>query len=281
MLVFTQILPLRQHLKALRRQGKTTGLVPTMGALHEGHIALIRQSKQATDLTVCSIFVNPTQFNNPADLAKYPRTVEADSQLLSEAGCDILFLPETPEMYPQPAEIRFSFGSLETVMEGKFRPGHFAGVGLVVSKLFHIVEPDQAFFGQKDLQQCAVISKMVSDLNFDLELIICSTVREPDGLAMSSRNRRLTPENRRKAPILFQKLQEAASLLGQGNNPEGVQQKITAYFSSRPDLTLEYFEIVNALTLQPVLQAGNSEKTALCIAAFFGEVRLIDNLILA
>jgi pantoate--beta-alanine ligase len=279
MLVFNTISLLKEQLTKIRRQGNTIGFVPTMGALHEGHISLINRSKNETDYTVCSIFVNPAQFNNAADLEKYPRTVTEDSIMLEKAGCDILFLPSDAEMYPQVAQIRISFGELENVMEGKFRPGHFAGVGLVVSKLFHITVPDKAFFGQKDLQQCAVISCLINDLNFPLELVICPTIREKDGLAMSSRNRRLLPEFRKEAPILYQKLREAEKMLSDGEKPEKVQQIITEYFLKRSDIQLEYFEIADFHTLKSVKEIYPNQKIALCIAAFFGEIRLIDNII--
>src|SRR5688572_15791010 len=165
--IFKQITPLKTHLKSARLQGKTIGLVPTMGALHQGHIALIRASQQHNSFTVCSIFVNPTQFNNPDDLLKYPRTLEKDTELLKEVRCDVLFCPEVRELYPQPSTLKLDFGDLDKVMEGKFRPGHFSGVGLIVSKLFNVVQPDNAYFGQKDWQQFAVISRLIDEMNFN------------------------------------------------------------------------------------------------------------------
>ena len=183
-----------------------------MGALHEGHITLIEKAKQENDVVVSSIFVNPAQFNNPDDLARYPRTLEEDCQKLEAAGCDMVFTPPSTKCTPNQPMLRLNFGELETVMEGAFRPGHFNGVGIVVAKLFNIVQADRAYFGQKDLQQVAVIRRLIRDLSFPVELIRCPTVREADGLAMSSRNRNLTPEEREQAPALFQALTLAHEL---------------------------------------------------------------------
>ncbi|NBB30388.1 pantoate--beta-alanine ligase [Cellulophaga sp. BC115SP] len=284
MLVFHQISVLQEHLKQLRNQGLTVGFVPTMGALHQGHISLINQAKAQSDIVVCSIFVNPTQFNNAHDLAVYPRTLEADSQMLDTAGCDILFAPPAEEMYPKLPTMKFDFGALETVMEGAFRPGHFNGVGIVVSKLFHIVQPDKAFFGQKDLQQCAVISCMVNELSFHLELVICPTQREEDGLAMSSRNRNLSPEQRAIAPFLYQALNYAKASLLQDKKVSEVKTELAEFLKNIEGIELEYFEISDFDTLQPfhgtLSQNSGGGKIALCIAAFLGKTRLIDNIII-
>lgn len=276
---FDTVFALRQHLTPLRSTHQTIGFVPTMGALHQGHLALVEQARQACDVVVCSVFVNPTQFNNPEDLAKYPRTFEQDSALLESVATDVLFYPSVTEMYPHPAALRFDFGNLETVMEGASRPGHFNGVGLVVSKLFHMVQPDRAYFGQKDLQQVAVIRRLVNDLNFPLELIRCDTVREPDGLAMSSRNMRLSPAERAQAPALFQALTMTKAQLLDGQTPERAKVTVETYLAQRPLFALDYIEVVNADTLQPVRELQAPGQTALCIAAQLGPVRLIDNVV--
>lgn len=279
MLRFNTVHDLHQHLSTIRQLGKTVGFVPTMGALHMGHLKLIEQAKQACDVVVCSIFVNPTQFNNPADLARYPRTLEQDAAQLETVGTDVLFSPSVADMYPEPTTLRFNFGTLETVMEGASRPGHFNGVGLVVSKLFHMVGPDKAFFGQKDLQQVAVIRCLVHDLNFPLELIRCDTVREADGLAMSSRNRLLTAEERAEAPALFQALTLAQNMLLDEATPEQAKAAVVDYLTQRPAFVLDYIEAVNTDTLQPISELQPPGKTALCIAAHLGQVRLIDNVV--
>ncbi|MEZ0611014.1 pantoate--beta-alanine ligase [Fibrella sp. WM1] len=276
---FDTVFSLRQYLTQQRAAGQTIGFVPTMGALHPGHLALVERARQECDLVVVSIFVNPTQFNNPEDLAKYPRTLEQDSAQLESVGTDVLFSPSVAEMYPHPATLRLDFGDLETVMEGASRPGHFNGVGLVVSKLFHMVQPDRAYFGQKDLQQVAVIRRLVRDLSFPIELIRCDTVREADGLAMSSRNVRLSPEERTQAPALFEALTLAKSKLLAGETPQEANVVVATYLAARPAFTLDYIEVVNADTLQPVEELQAPGQTALCLAAQLGPVRLIDNVV--
>jgi pantoate--beta-alanine ligase len=276
--LYQTIAELRQAL-APHRSDKRIGFVPTMGALHTGHLTLINTSKVETALTVCSIFVNPTQFNNPDDLARYPRTLEADCRLLEEAGCDVVFAPSVEEMYPVPPLLKLQFGELETVMEGAFRPGHFNGVGIVVSKLFNIVQPHRVFFGQKDLQQVAVIRRLIRDLSFPLELVRVPTVREADGLAMSSRNRNLTPADRQLAPQLYQALQKAQQLLLDGYTVAATKEAIKGAFQAHPALQLEYFEVANADTLQAVESRQGPGLTALCLAAQLGHVRLIDNVV--
>lgn len=278
MQVFSEIQTLQTYLNNERLQGKTIGIVPTMGALHEGHLSLIQRAKNQNDVTVCSIFVNPTQFNNPDDLAVYPRTLEADCQLLEQVQCDVVFAPSAAEMYRILPNLKFNFGTLETVMEGKFRPGHFNGVGIVVAKLFNIVQPTKAYFGQKDLQQCAVINCLVRDLSFSLELVICPTQREQDGLAMSSRNRNLSTEQRALAPAIYKALQQASELL-KTQPAQVVKKVIEDYFASINDIELEYFEISDFETLLPVEELSEG-KTALCIAAYLGKTRLIDNVII-
>ena len=279
MLHFYTVHDLQHHLATVRRAGEIIGFVPTMGALHAGHLNLIGQAKQVCDVVVCSIFVNPTQFNNPADLARYPRTLGQDAAQLKTVGTDVLFSPSVAEMYPDPATLRFDFGLLEAVMEGASRPGHFNGVGLVVSKLFHIVQPDKAFFGQKDLQQVAVIKCLVRDLNFPLELIRCDTVREADGLAMSSRNRLLTEAERTEAPALFQALTLAQNMLLDKATPEQAKAAVVDFFARRPAVKLDYIEAVNTDTLQPISELQSLGQTSLCIAAQLGNVRLIDNVV--
>ncbi|MFD1144911.1 pantoate--beta-alanine ligase [Larkinella insperata] len=280
MYLYETIADLRQAIDNQRKNNLSVGLVPTMGALHAGHLSLIDASKAQNDLTVCSIFVNPTQFNNADDLARYPHTLEADCALLEAAGCDFVFAPSVEEMYPTSPVLKLNFGELETVMEGAFRPGHFNGVGLVVAKLFHIVQPDRAYFGQKDLQQVAVVKRLVRDLSFPLELIRMPIVREEDGLAMSSRNRNLTPDERRDALELYQALSKAREILQTGNSVEAAKTAVNEHFQAHPAFRVEYFEIANADTLQPVDQLQAPGATALCIAAHLGKTRLIDNLIL-
>jgi pantoate--beta-alanine ligase len=278
MQIFHSISEIQNHLKSLVRQGKTVGFVPTMGALHAGHLALVETAKANNDIAVCSIFVNPTQFNNAHDLAVYPRTLSSDNQLLETVNCDYIFAPSAEEMYSDLPNLKFDFGDLERVMEGEFRPGHFNGVGIVVSKLFHIIKPDRAYFGQKDLQQCAVVRRLIHDLSFDLTLIICPTHRETDGLAMSSRNRNLTEEQRNLAPNLYKTMNLAKEKLLAGEDVQAVKMFVQKTLSEIQGIDLEYFEVSNLDNLKPINDyiAG---KTAFCIAAFLGKTRLIDNLI--
>lgn len=277
--IFNTISETQQYLKTQQKAGKTIGFVPTMGALHAGHISLIERAKAENDLAVCSIFVNPTQFNNPEDLKKYPRTLEKDCEMLLPAGCDVVFAPSAEEMYPSLPQLKMNFGTLETIMEGKFRPGHFNGVGIVVSKLFNVVKPEKAYFGLKDLQQVAVIRRMVLDLSFDLEIIPCPTLRENDGLAMSSRNTRLSPEARALAPQIYKVLNLAKEKLQAGASVSEMQTAVNEHFASFPDFELEYFEAANFDTLLPIEARIADGKTALCVAAFLGGVRLIDNIV--
>jgi pantoate--beta-alanine ligase len=270
---------LRSILDSYKLQSKRVGFVPTMGALHQGHISLINRSKEENDITVCSIFVNPLQFNNTQDLKRYPRTIEADIELLESAGCDVLFVPQASTMYPQQPKIKIDFGELETVMEGKYRPGHFNGVAVVVAKLFHMVDPDQAYFGQKDLQQFLIIQQMVKDLSFKLKLICCDIIREEDGLAMSSRNRRLEPAQRKASVKLYEALKMAKQLLD-SHQPAQVKQEVAGFLAAEEMIRLEYLEIADGETLETVGSVANHEKVAICIAAYLGEVRLIDNIII-
>lgn len=268
------------YLAKQKLAGKHLGFVPTMGALHQGHLSLIAASLSQTDVTVCSIFVNPAQFNNPRDLEKYPRTLEKDRAMLEEAGCQVLFCPLKEEIYPAPTHTNFSFGPLETVMEGHFRPGHFHGVGLVVSKLFHLVNPDKVFFGQKDLQQCRIVQQLVNDLSFPLEVYLVPTVREVDGLAMSSRNIRLSAAQRAQAGVFYQALRLGEKRLKEGVPAARVQDEVEAFVAEQPLVQLEYFCIADGGTLQPVEDVQKHSQLALCIAGYLGDTRLIDNLLL-
>ena len=277
MIILRTIAETKQHLGPIRSAGSTIGFVPTMGALHEGHLTLVRKAKKATDYVTASIFVNPIQFNNAEDLLKYPREEESDVRKLQEAGCDMVFLPSVEEMYPEPDTTVFDFGHLDKVMEGKFRPGHFNGVAIVVKKLFEIIEPHQAFFGEKDYQQLTIIQNMVSRFHMPVEIIPCETIREPDGLAMSSRNKRLTPEERAIAPVIYQLLKKAKTLRGE-KSVRQITDWVNGEFRKVPALTLEYFEIVDAGTLLPVEKWKDSDRAIGCLAAFLGKVRLIDNI---
>jgi pantoate--beta-alanine ligase len=279
MYIISSAAAIKKQSEQVRSSGKTIGFVPTMGALHEGHLQLLRTAAQENDVTICSIFVNPTQFNNAEDFKLYPRLLEADAELLAENKCQFLFAPGVSEMYPEALQLKFDFGSLETVMEGRFRPGHFTGVAAVVSKLFHLIKPHKAYFGQKDLQQFAIINRLVTDLSFDLELVCHPIVREPDGLAMSSRNRRLSGAERQVATHLYKALQLAQHLLAYKPVPE-VKAAVTNYLKDYREIKPEYFEIVDARTLQSLDNVQNKQNIALCIAAFVGEVRLIDNLVI-
>jgi pantoate--beta-alanine ligase len=276
--IFEEIKALKAFLGARRDKHLSIGLVPTMGALHDGHLELIKASKVENQVTVCSIYVNPAQFNNPSDLEKYPRTLERDAELLKKAGCDVVFAPSNQEMYAQKSTLHFDFGSLDKVMEGKFRPGHFSGVALVVSKLFNIVQPTRAYFGQKDFQQFKIISKVVEELLFDLELHSVPIVREPSGLAMSSRNQRLNAEEKAKATVFYQSLIRAKYLLLNGDSIEKVRSEVEKKCESIPSVRLEYLELADTENLNATEIVSN--KSILLIAGYVGEVRLIDNLLL-
>jgi len=260
-------------------EGKTIGFVPTMGALHEGHLTLIMQAASENDFVVVSIFVNPIQFNNPEDLEKYPRNLKADIQNLEATGCNLVFAPSVEEMYPEPDHTEFDFGQLDKVMEGKFRPGHFNGVAVVVKRLFEIVTPHKAYFGEKDFQQLAIIKKMVSMLQIPVHIVSCPIVREPDGLAMSSRNARLTPEERAEAPVIHK------ALSGVKENyswfiPDGVKQLVRGEIQESHFFRVEYVDVVDTETLQPFEDWNDAKHAVVCVAAFIGKVRLIDNIVL-
>jgi len=271
-------LQLRKAINYLKKTDSKIGFVPTMGALHEGHLSLVRLCRQQNDITVVSIFVNPNQFNDKNDLKNYPRTPEADTAILETAGCDIVFIPDAQEIYPCPDTRIFNFGGLDQVMEGKFRPGHFNGVAQVVTRLFQLVEPHRAYFGLKDFQQLAILRRVVADLNLPVELIACPIVREPDGLAMSSRNMLLTPEQRKHSPVISNTLLKAKEMK-ESMTPDEIRQFVAGRINEDPLLETEYFEIVNDTTLQPVKSwSENGEKIG-CVAVKVGGIRLIDNII--
>jgi len=269
---------LQEHLRKCREKG-TLGLVPTMGALHEGHISLVRNAVNENQTVLVTIFVNPTQFNDPEDLKRYPRNLEADLNLLEPTGCDIVFSPEPDEIYPEPDTRQFNFGELETVMEGKHRLGHFNGVAQVVSKLFDIVQPNKAYFGLKDFQQLAIIQKMVKQLNLPVEIVPCEIIREKNGLAMSSRNDLLTVDERKNAATIYQTLVGSKKLIEQKSVNE-LREWIKENINNNPYLTVEYIEIVNDKTLQPIKSWSDEGKKVACAAVFCGKVRLIDNMVL-
>lgn len=248
-----------------------------MGALHRGHSSLVQASRNNGDFTVCSLFVNPTQFNDAADLAKYPRSLAADKALLTQAGCQALFVPDDTEMYAHPSQVRFDLGQLDKVLEGKYRPGHFSGVALVVSKLFNIFRPDIAYFGQKDYQQFKIISLINDELLFGIRLQCHPTIREEDGLAMSSRNLRLDPEERKKAASLYRHLSVARNALLAGEPWSGVRAETEGNLRSLGGVELEYFELADKDTLSTD-GLKKPEDGILLIAAYVGQVRLIDNL---
>lgn len=272
---------IKQALAPHRQEERTIGLVPTMGALHQGHLSLITNAKRTSDITVVSIFVNPTQFNNAADLERYPRPLERDVALLEAAGVDYVFVPEVEEMYPEPTMLKFDFGELEHMLEGEFRPGHFNGVGIIVSKLFHAVHPNHVYFGQKDLQQVAVIKRLIRDLFFDLQMIVVPTLREEDGLAMSSRNALLSEQDRSLAPFIYRSLSIAKDELIKGAKWFEVKKQIEARYQAEPRLRLEYFELVQSDTLEIADALNDRDTHAICAACYIGQVRLIDNLIVA
>jgi pantoate--beta-alanine ligase len=281
MKIFTTAAELRAFTESTRAAGQCLGLVPTMGALHDGHLQLVQAAGRECDVVVTTIFVNPTQFNNADDFRLYPRLPEADTKLLRDAGCSALFTPSAEEIYPQSTVLRFDFGPLERVMEGAHRPGHFNGVATVVSKLFHLARPHRVYFGQKDWQQVAIIRQLIADLSFDLYLAAVPTIREKDGLAMSSRNRRLSASERAVAPRLYQALQAAAEQVRQGVAPAQVQAAALAALAQVPGILPEYIEVADALTLQPVREYQPGQEVVVCLAAHLGSVRLIDNVVVA
>jgi pantoate--beta-alanine ligase len=277
MLVFKNKTEVNQAVTKLKSEGKTLGYVPTMGALHAGHISLVKKALLENDIVIVSVFVNPTQFNDKNDLKNYPRMPEKDLSLLDNAGCNWVFMPSEDEMYPEPDTRVFDFSPVDSVMEGAYRPGHFNGVGQIVSKFFDVVQPHKAYFGQKDFQQIAVIRKMVKDLNYDIEIVACPIIRETDGLAMSSRNMLLTPENRAQAPNIYKTLCKAVDF-GTSKSVSEVKKWVIDTLNSIPEFEVDYFDIVDENTLQSV---DNLEVKCVkygCIAIKTGKIRLIDNI---
>ena len=273
--VYTKIADIKATLIRYRAEGRKVGLVPTMGALHEGHLSLIRIAQMHCDTVVVSIFVNPIQFNNADDLRTYPRTLEADCEKLQTVGCDMVLAPSVEEMYPEPVTETYNFGELETVMEGPRRPGHFAGVAAVVRRLFEIVEPAKAFFGEKDFQQLAIIRRLVKQLYMPIEIVGCPIVRAKDGLALSSRNMRLSAGARRMAPQIYATLKEAVTK-SQTLSVDEVKRYVTDSLKNLTVFDPEYFEIVNDTTLQPIAQWTDAQGVVGCIAVWLDGVRLID-----
>jgi len=279
MQIFTKIEALKAFLKQKRANKQTIGLVPTMGALHAGHLFLVESSRAENQVTVGTVYVNPTQFNNASDLDKYPRSIDSDMELLEKGGCDALFYPDNQEMYAKTSTVKIEFGDLDKILEGKFRPGHFSGVALVVSKLFNIVQPDVAYFGQKDFQQFKIISWLVEELKFDVQLRCIPTLREPDGLAMSSRNLRLNEEERRKAIILFQSLSYAKEAIEQGKAWPRIRVDIQTKWENEKGTKLDYVELADQENLILLDNVKDATSSIMLIAGFVGEVRLIDNML--
>lgn len=278
MIVYRTLNDLQKHLDRLRREGRSIGLVPTMGALHEGHASLVDRCVSENEITVVSIFVNPTQFNDPSDLEHYPRTPDKDLSLLQARGATLVFMPSVKEVYPEPDTREFDLGGLDLNMEGALRPGHFKGVAQVVSKLFDMVRPHRAYFGQKDFQQLAIIRHLAASLETGIEIISCPIVREKDGLAMSSRNIRLNKEQRKAAPFIYQSLKLALELKTT-RNPLEVKTWMEKRFAGQDLMSLEYFEIVGSRNLRPVSTWKDAARCVGCIAVQLGPVRLIDNVI--
>jgi pantoate--beta-alanine ligase len=279
MLILESIKELQGYRSSLPNDEKI-GLIPTMGALHKGHLSLLAQAKEKSTKTLVSIFVNPLQFNNSSDFIKYPIKTTDDLALLQQAGCDVVFMPKAEEMYRETPTLSFEFGTLTQHMEGEFRPGHFNGVAIIVSKLLHITKPHYAFFGEKDLQQLRVIECLVRDLAMDVDVVPCPTLREQDGLAMSSRNMRLNAEQRKRALLLNEYLQLAKRMLGLKSHTE-IEKQIHIESKRQALIALEYLSIVDQSTLLPCANPLQTKDVAICIAALVDEIRLIDNIIVS
>ncbi len=277
MKVFQTIEGIQKEIQDQRNKGLSIGFVPTMGALHDGHLSLLEHSIADNDISVCSIFVNPIQFNNEQDLDKYPRTLDDDCRKLEEAGCDLVFVPSVEEMYPDKVTEEYDFGQLERVMEGAHRPGHFNGVAVVVKRLFEICLPDKAYFGEKDFQQLMIIKALVQQENMPVEIIGCPIIREDDGLAMSSRNVRLSEEHRKNAPLIYKALSKIRDRAGQ-KPIDAIMMNIKERLNSVPEMKVEYLKIVDESTLLQVETWDEAENIRVFIAIFLGEIRLIDNL---
>jgi pantoate--beta-alanine ligase len=279
MKTITSLSDMRSLSASHRREGKTIGFVPTMGFLHEGHLSLMRRAREECDVVVVSIFVNPTQFGPNEDFERYPRDAEGDRKKCESAGVDIIFMPEAKEMYPEKPTVFITVEGISDILEGAIRPSHFRGVATVVAKLFHIVKPHKAFFGQKDFQQCVVIKRMVKGLNMDVEVVVLPIVRETEGLAMSSRNSYLTADERRAAAVLYRALTAARDLFIAGaKEPEKLKQKMRAVLLTEHGVGIDYVEVSDPETLAPLDTAGGN--MVLLVAARVGKMRLIDNLLI-
>jgi pantoate--beta-alanine ligase len=277
MIVYRTKQDIASHLDALRDHGKRIGFVPTMGALHEGHASLVKQARSENDILVVSIFVNPTQFNDPNDLEHYPRKLDEDLNLLQSIDVDVAFVPPVKEMYPEEDHRTFDLGHLDKVMEGRYRSGHFEGVAQIVSKLFETIRPDQAYFGRKDFQQLVIIKKLVQLLHMDITIVSCPIVREADGLARSSRNELLTKEERKAAPFIYITLKIAREKRAY-LSPAELKSWVAGQFENQPLMNLEYFEVVDDKELGPVESWAEDVNKVGCIAVRVGKVRLIDNM---
>ena len=277
MQIISTLIELRSFIAKAKENHQTIGFVPTMGALHEGHLSLIKQAIRSNQVTVVSIFVNPSQFNDPSDFEHYPRTLDRDIRILEPCGIDVLFAPSAGEMYPEPDQTIFDLGQLDTMMEGKHRKGHFNGVAQIVYKLFTAVMPDKAYFGEKDFQQVAIIKQLVKNKHLDVEIVTCPIVREPDGLAMSSRNVLLSPEQRKSSVSISKTLFESSTRRSE-KSPNQLKNWVIDTINQVPDLDVAYFEIVNSSTLLPVESWSDSHEITGCIAVRIGAVRLIDNI---
>ena len=277
MKLIKNIAELEQYVSALKAENKKIGFVPTMGALHEGHLQLVRRAVAENDVAVVSVFVNPTQFNDKNDLKNYPRTPEADCAILEAAGADIVFMPSVEDIYPEPDTRQFDFGLIDKVMEGATRPGHFNGVAQVVSRLFALVNPRRAYFGEKDFQQIAVIKAMVEQLNIDIDIVECAIVRGEDGLALSSRNELLTPEHRQAAPHIYATIKQCAEKMAT-MTPAELTAWVEGEINANPLLKVIYFEAVDARTMQKVNAWSDAERIQGCCAVQAGQIRLIDNI---
>ena len=279
---YLSIPELQQYLDSGKKSGNAIGFVPTMGALHDGHISLIKESKKRCGITVCSIFVNPTQFNDPNDYKLYPRNTESDKKILEEAGCDCLFLPAVDEIYPSDdyRHISFDPGKLGQVLEGAYRPGHFSGMVSVVKRLFDIILPDKAFFGQKDYQQYLIIKKMAENYNLPVEIVKCATIREKTGLAMSSRNQRLSPEEKQNAALIYKTLTRAAGEINEGRlGFETIISQAMFDLREKGNFKVDYFDICSANSLEHVNFRQQKEPLAVLTAVRVGDIRLIDNVL--
>jgi pantoate--beta-alanine ligase len=268
---------LRTGLSLHRNKNTSIGFVPTMGALHEGHLSLVRTCLNSDNITVVSIYVNPTQFNDPNDLKNYPRNIESDLALLRSVDCHVVFVPDDQEMYPEPDTRTFDFDEMGTIMEGKYRPGHFNGVAQIVTRLFDIVQPDRAYFGQKDFQQLSIIRKLVKNMHYPIEVVACPIIRESDGLAMSSRNRLLSPTHRKAVPLIYQTLKAVKEMAGHVNISQ-IKKYVDTAINGHPLLKLEYFELVESVTLKSISILQEKTAVTACIAVKAGDVRLIDNI---